>query len=406
MRFINKTKIISFLPQIVASLFLAGFVAYAWTEPAGAPPAGNVDAPINVGTAPQAKSGPLLIGGIFQAFSDAIFNGKVGIGTTDPQGLLDVGGGKLVVTNEILASVPFTVGPNNPSSAVNDPSFGYAPWGGLASVVTSNNGWATAVINSIFPITQYLKITGFGFSIPANAVIDGIKAEVERSGYSGYVYPKNAPTDAAVFLVKNGIVSGQGAASAAPWPQNDAYQTYGSPSAKWGITWTPADINSSNFGIAIAATGVIDDPDTDQTSVSIDHISITIYYQVPSSVRDVAKVSNVTIAGDGSISTNLNADKLDNLHASEIGRNGLYGMCTYEYPVGQNNCVRITTVLPPAYKTGSMAWCLAPGGGVHYQYGTADCACPAGYMIVKIPGVYGSGLASPGSVYTAFCYKN
>ncbi len=78
------------LPQIIASLFLAGFVAYAWTEPPSAPPVGNVPAPINVGTAPQAKSGPLLIGGIFQAFSDAIFNGKVGIGTASPSQSLDI----------------------------------------------------------------------------------------------------------------------------------------------------------------------------------------------------------------------------------------------------------------------------------------------------------------------------
>ena len=69
-----------FLPHIIVSLFLAGFVAYAWTEPAGAPPNGNVPAPINVGTTLQYKSGTLGIGGVLRAYSDAIFDGNVCIG--------------------------------------------------------------------------------------------------------------------------------------------------------------------------------------------------------------------------------------------------------------------------------------------------------------------------------------
>lgn len=54
------------LPQIIALLFLAGFVAYAWTEPASAPPGGNVPSPINVGPAAQTKQGNLTLGGILK----------------------------------------------------------------------------------------------------------------------------------------------------------------------------------------------------------------------------------------------------------------------------------------------------------------------------------------------------
>ena len=61
-----------FLPQIVASLFLAGFVAYAWTEPAGAPPAGNVNAPINVGPNTQTKQGDLILNGNLKVSGDII----------------------------------------------------------------------------------------------------------------------------------------------------------------------------------------------------------------------------------------------------------------------------------------------------------------------------------------------
>lgn len=81
MKFINKTRFLSFLPQIIASLFLAGFVAYAWTGPAGPPPTANVDAPINVGTTSQYKAGAFGLGGLFHGYSDAIFDGKVSVGT-------------------------------------------------------------------------------------------------------------------------------------------------------------------------------------------------------------------------------------------------------------------------------------------------------------------------------------
>lgn len=86
-------KTSKYFPQILAALFLAGFAAYAWTDPSSAPPDGNVAAPINVGTVSQYKSGALGIGGVLRGYSDAIFDGWVGIGTTTPGAKLDIQGG-------------------------------------------------------------------------------------------------------------------------------------------------------------------------------------------------------------------------------------------------------------------------------------------------------------------------
>ena len=85
--FFKETK---FLSHLIVFLFLAGFVAYAWTEPASAPPGGNVDPPINTGSASQVKAGALGIGGVLQAFSNLIVNGKVGIGTASNSQLLNL----------------------------------------------------------------------------------------------------------------------------------------------------------------------------------------------------------------------------------------------------------------------------------------------------------------------------
>ncbi len=103
------------LPQIIASLFLAGFVVYAWTGPTQAPPncpAGSpgCDAPINVGAGDQTflgsktlwmkndetgvmnLRGAFNVRGLSQFLSDAVFDGKVGIGTVTPGAKLEING--------------------------------------------------------------------------------------------------------------------------------------------------------------------------------------------------------------------------------------------------------------------------------------------------------------------------
>ncbi|MDO8559406.1 MAG: hypothetical protein Q7R84_03680, partial [bacterium] len=114
-------KIISFLPQILALLFLVGFAVFAWQEPTSAPPADNVSAPLNISDTGQSKSGwlttlkSLFIGstpsgaeqgttGVLRTTGGAILNtgnattgliissGNVGIGTASPGAKLDVNG--------------------------------------------------------------------------------------------------------------------------------------------------------------------------------------------------------------------------------------------------------------------------------------------------------------------------
>ncbi|MDO8559401.1 MAG: hypothetical protein Q7R84_03655 [bacterium] len=92
-----------FLPQIIASLFLAGFVAYAWTEPSSAPPGGNVDTPINVGPTAQIKSGPLQVNG-FRNIGSTILDGDVGIGTVISNQKLDVTG-QIHATGDICTDI-------------------------------------------------------------------------------------------------------------------------------------------------------------------------------------------------------------------------------------------------------------------------------------------------------------
>ncbi len=82
----------SLFPVFLAIILVAGIAYAVWTEPTAIPPGDNVEAPINIGTTTQYKSGALGIGGALRGYSNAIFDGNVGIGTTNPAGILDVNG--------------------------------------------------------------------------------------------------------------------------------------------------------------------------------------------------------------------------------------------------------------------------------------------------------------------------
>jgi hypothetical protein len=91
----SNYKKISFILGTIIMSVIAGYLAFAWTEPTAAPPGANVSAPINVGTTTQHKAGeigatrfvdttnPSWFVSPAAPLSAALF-GNVSIGTTTP----------------------------------------------------------------------------------------------------------------------------------------------------------------------------------------------------------------------------------------------------------------------------------------------------------------------------------
>jgi len=86
--------------------------------------------------------------------------------------------------------------------------------------------------------------------------------------------------DNSIKLVKGGVISGIDRSTGLSWPSvdTDEYVVYGNSTDLWGLTWDPADINYSGFGVAISA---IKDGSGEARNAFVDHIRITVYYSVP-----------------------------------------------------------------------------------------------------------------------------
>lgn len=165
----------------------------------------------------------------------------------------------------------------NPSAINNDASTGSLGWSNMFNSQISDGSFASAgqllgVLTSVQ--TNRLKFTDFGFSIPSTATVCGIEVSVRKNA-AGLIIGSSI-TDKDVYIVKNGSLAGSNHA-AGSWSGSNNWVTYGNSSDAWGTTWTPADINSANFGITMSAqlnsglAGLF-------LTANIDAVTITVYY--------------------------------------------------------------------------------------------------------------------------------
>lgn len=180
-------------------------------------------------------------------------------------------------------------GPNSGSAFTNVAIAGSnKSWTNTGNAASSNNGYATygSLSGSSPSHTDYLQATNFGFSVPAAVSITGIVVEVERSD------PSQRTSDYRIRIVKGGTIGTAERSSGAAYSAGDGYQTYGNSGDLWGETWTDADINSANFGVAIAAIRSVNGANAGQ----VDHIRITVYYDF---VILPAKLSDFSVKRNG-----------------------------------------------------------------------------------------------------------
>jgi MSHA biogenesis protein MshQ len=172
---------------------------------------------------------------------------------------------------------------SSPSACLGASGVGTLAWSAPGNAQLSDNTYATAVATSATgtQLTQYLKCTGFNFAVPAGSVINGIKVELERKISST---SSTTGKDNVLSLINaQGAVGASNRATTTVYTKTDESEEHGSASDLWGASWTPADINSGNFGVAYS--GNITKTSTSSTrTISIDQIRVRVYMRVTAPV--------------------------------------------------------------------------------------------------------------------------
>jgi hypothetical protein len=146
---------------------------------------------------------------------------------------------------------------------------GTVMWGNPAAVNSPGIAFAAAPLTPTNHLAQCIYATGFHFSIPATATILGIGVS-----FDAYVSTYFAPGVNYVMQLLNGgspVGDKSGYLIGSTFPSS---YSFGGLNNLWGKTWTPSNINQSNFGVSIlAAFGTQGD-----TTANLDDVQITVFY--------------------------------------------------------------------------------------------------------------------------------
>ena len=160
------------------------------------------------------------------------------------------------------------------SPATVNTSVGSTTWTGLANLFSATlNSFTTSNSNTR---SYYIVGQGFGFSIPTGAKINGIVVTLQVN--SNDITSSGNPREYSVKIIKNNTITGTDKSTLATIPMYGDYvnRTYGSSTDLWGETWTAADINNSNFGIAYSAELSTFPKGT--ISINVRNLRITVHY--------------------------------------------------------------------------------------------------------------------------------
>lgn len=141
--------------------------------------------------------------------------------------------------------------------------------GALTLGTTTSDAAETSLSLSNGDEHDLLLLSDFGFEIPEGAQIVGIVAALRKARGA-----TDSVSDYAVHLLKAGEVAGYDLGTDDQWPTELTDVEYGSMSELWGATWLPAEVNDSEFGVAIGAL-----PGQNSGRAYVDAASVTIYYQ-------------------------------------------------------------------------------------------------------------------------------
>lgn len=158
--------------------------------------------------------------------------------------------------------------------------------------------------DNVYAIGTYLGITakGYGFDIPAGATIDGIVVNIERKRTKQFSSSTGIVYDSMAALVINGTYNPttNRAVNWTQWSLNaEENKIFGSPTDKWGLNLTPADVNNPEFGFYLHP---LFQPSNKGAIAQVDFIGIEIYYSLPSDTEPPVIASHEDVVAEATSS--------------------------------------------------------------------------------------------------------
>lgn len=133
--------------------------------------------------------------------------------------------------------------------------------------VTANDGSNANVVLGPSVDTKWLDSHSYGFAIPSDATVLGIVGTAEITG-------STTGKLKGFQLLKAGVLAGTDKAPNLSFTGSLTVHNYGSSTDLWGTTWTPAEINSTGFGLALYVGGTF----AGGAVIDVDYMQVTVYY--------------------------------------------------------------------------------------------------------------------------------
>ena len=250
----------------------------------------------NSSTHTVSGSGTSCTGSVNDSFDvpDAVKNGS----TTLEVGVVKLNNTAIRI-GVLSATITYSIessGATNAGAGADNAGVGTITWTNPGNVVANDDANATVTSVPAGGITHYLQATNFGFNIPSGSTIFGIQATIGKSNSGG---TGNDIRDNIVSLIKGGAITGNNkAATGVDWPTSETPTTYGSSSDTWGTTWTPDEINASDFGLALSVTNA--HPSTAKNA-AVDYMQITVFYELPTTTTSINCVQSTITFGETSV---------------------------------------------------------------------------------------------------------
>lgn len=177
-------------------------------------------------------------------------------------------------------------------TAANATGVGTVAWGSATNAQGADNSTFSTTANmGLSAVSNYLKATNYGFSLPAGAVVKGVQV---------IIYWKNNTStlplyDNEIDLVVAGTIqtASNKATGLQLLPTAASMTSYGSGVDMWGLSLTQADVQNAGFGVAVSVKRPTSGT-SGNTTASIDAATILVYYTLPS----FPAAFQPTLAGD------------------------------------------------------------------------------------------------------------